>query len=496
MKQSQRIAKNTLFGLLAAGLGGGLQFFGLLLVAWHLGVVDFGVFSYLLAFATIFQFVADFGLSNILIREMTRRPDEVEHLLGSAKALLWVFFGLGLILVLGVILVLPISPLMKELSWIMCLGYLCRLHVAPYSSVLRSKEHMEFNSIAFILHKVITVVLLWGVLTLKWGLLGVVWADFSANIFLWVYYSLIVSIGFSPGRLRYDLPLWKSLLAESIPMGSGLVLRQSAWQLDMFILGLLVDPFSLGLFSCPFRLLMGMSLVSGLLTQPLFPLFVRLAHQAREEFAVVYQRTIKWFCILSFPITALGLAWPEKAIGLFFGQHFLPATPALMIMSLAVFSMFVSVLFPFLFSALNRQIDFFKIMLGAVAIRILAEVWFVPRIGYLSECVIIAVVEFGLFGALAYRLTFLGLPLDIRVVMKPALAALPCLGVLVFLPHATVLGMATSLLFCLLIYPGMLWLLGALNKEELALLREGLNFIGAYRKNIQAHWLARNGPRG
>ena len=94
MKQSHRIAKNTAFGIFAAVVGGGLQFVSILVVARFLGVVDFGIFSYLLAFASVFQFVADFGLSNILIREIAKRPDELERLLLGARSLMWIFTAL------------------------------------------------------------------------------------------------------------------------------------------------------------------------------------------------------------------------------------------------------------------------------------------------------------------------------------------------------------------------------------------------------------------
>ena len=486
MKQSQRIAKNTAFGMLAAGVGGGLQFLSLLIAARYLGVADFGILSYLLAFATIFQFVADFGLSNILVREMTRRPTETEYLLGGAKALMWVLFGVGLLLLLGVIAVIPVTAKVKMLSWFISMGYLARLNVVAYSSVLRSTEHMEFNSIAFILHKVVTISLFGVVLMLKWGLWGIVFADFSANMFLWIYYSVVVSVGFSPGRLRYDFHLWKSLLAESIPMGSGLILRQSAWQLDMLILGFLVTPYSLGLFSGPFRILMGMSMVSGLLTQPLFPLFVRLAHQAREEFAVVYQRTIKWFCLISFPLMTICLAWPVPCIGLFFGKQFLPGAPALMIMSLAIFSIFVSVLYPYLFSALGRQTDFLLIMAGAVAARISLEFLLVPRFGYLSECGVIVGIEILLFLSLSWRLRVLGLPLNFRSsVLRPALASGLCLIALIYLPHENLIWMGADLVLCAIIYAAVLFWTRTLAPEEIVLIKEGFGFLKPYWNNIQ-----------
>ena len=477
-------------------MGGGLQFLTLLIAARYLGVTDFGILSYLLAFATIFQFVTDFGLSNILTREMTRRPTETEYLLGGAKALLWVLFGLGLLLLLAVIAVLPVSEKIKALSWFISIGYLCRLHTVAYSSVLRSTEHMEFNSIAFILHKVVMISLFGIVLMLKWGLWGVVFADFSANIFLWVYYTLVVSIGFSPGRLHYDFPLWKNLLSESIPMGGGLVLRQSAWQLDMLILALLVDPVSLGLFSCPFRILMGMSMISGLLTQPLFPLFVRLAHQSKGELAVVYQRTIKWFCLISFPLMSICLAWPGPFINFFFGKQFMMATPALMILSLAIFSIFVSVLYPFLFSALGRQKDFLIIMFAALAARIFLEFLLVPRFGYLSECCIIVVIEFFLFLGLSRRLHALGLTPDFHLsVLKPAMASGLCLIALIYLPHENLIWMGLDIVLCGVFYPIFLLWSKTIMPGDLVLLGEGFGFFKPYWNNIQGKIAARRKTR-
>ena len=92
MKPSQRVSKNIAWMLVAGGLGAVLQMLAVLLAARGLSLDDFGTFNYLLSFAIVFQFLADFGLTNILTREVARHPNNVRHLLGSAKGLMWALF--------------------------------------------------------------------------------------------------------------------------------------------------------------------------------------------------------------------------------------------------------------------------------------------------------------------------------------------------------------------------------------------------------------------
>jgi len=487
MKQSQRIAKNALFGLVAGVVGGALQFLSILIVAWHLGVEDFGNFSYLLAFGTIVQFVADFGLSRILVREMTLYPGQLEHLLGNAKGLLWILFGVALLLAFAVISLLPVPPHLRLLLCIMSMGSLCQLHTIGYASVLIATENMEFNSIAFILHKIVLVSLLELFLSCHGGLLGVVLAYLSANIFLWVYYHLVVAIGFFPGRLRYHVNLWKRLFMDSISMAGGMIMRQFSWQMDLLVLGWCTGPIALGYFSSPFRMLLALTLIPVLLAQPLFPLFVRLARESIEQLDGLYRKTLTWFCLLSFPPMAVGFAWPKACLLICFGSHFLPAAPALKVLSLAAIPACASVLYPYLFSALNRQGNFFLVILAFALLRLALEVIFVPRWGYMAECYIIVAMEVGLFATLAWRLRPLGLALRLGSFLgKPALAGLPCLLLLIYFPHATFPWTCICLSLCVVIYPALLWQCHTLQSEDLLLMRDSLGFFKPYWNKILA----------
>ncbi|HUB67757.1 MAG TPA: oligosaccharide flippase family protein [Candidatus Methylacidiphilales bacterium] len=490
MKQSQRVAKNTASGIFAAVAGGMLQFVSIFIVAHFLGVRDFGIFNYLLAFATVFQFMADFGLSNILVREMTKRPGELERLLGAGKMLLWLLFGGAVLAMMLILACLHLSPETKLLSLIMGLAYLLLLHSVSYIAVLRATEEMEYNAIGFVLQRTLLVVFLLVALSMQLGLWGVVWCHFLANLFQWAFYHWIVTMRNTRGKLRWDPPLWKTLILETLPLGGGIALRQFAWQLDIFLLTYFTNADSVGLFSGPFRIVTGLTLLSAVLSVPLFPLFVRLAHDSRPELAAVYQRTVKWFCLISCPIMAACLAAPRVWIHLFLGEKFYAAVPVLQILSLAIVPVFISVLYPFLYSALHIQKWFLATMAAVVAARLALGCWVIPRYGYLGECVVIAAIEIVLFMILAGHLSRMDIPVGLKNNLAKPILASSAMGLVLFIAGNS--GVIWTIFVAVLggvLYLGVLAVLRTFTREELALAREASGFLKTY-------WIAGRLKRG
>ena len=68
-------------------------------VARYLGTSNFGLFSYALAFVTIFQVPATLGLEEILVRELVKYPDDEGTILGTALGMRLIsgFLTMGLI---------------------------------------------------------------------------------------------------------------------------------------------------------------------------------------------------------------------------------------------------------------------------------------------------------------------------------------------------------------------------------------------------------------
>ena len=268
-------------------------------------------------------------------------------------------------------------------------GYLLLLQSVSYVAVLRATEHMEHNAIGFVVHKVVLVALLIVVLWLNGGLWGAVWCHFAANLFQVFYYRWVVGRRFPLPKgnwFVWDLSTWTFLTIETVPLGISLGLRQFSWQAEIFLLKYLVAPFALGLFSGPYRFLMGLTLFSAVLTGPLFPMFVRLAGESREQLAEAYQRSVRWFYLLALPLVAACVMWPHAIVVLLLGKSFLPAVPALRLMGVAVVPLFLTALYPVLYSTLRRTGRYLVAMAGVLAGRLVLGTWLIMRLNYMGAC--------------------------------------------------------------------------------------------------------------
>ena len=495
--------KNAIWGVLSGVVGGGLQFLSVIVVAHGLDVSVFGTYNYLLAFAILFQFLADFGLANILVREIARRPGELKHLLGSAKGLMWLLFLAFVPLLVVAVLFQNVSGEVKAQSFVMGIASLTLLQGVSYAAVLRAFEDMEFNSIGFTLHK--AALLGFTIISLKarLGLWGLVLANLAANLLLWIYYAQVVGWRFRIwASLQKDLKLWKTMIGEAIPLGGGLLLRQLGWQLDSLLLYWLTDAYSAGLFGGPYRLLLAVRLLSMILVVPLYPGFVRLAQTSLGEFWLSYDQALKWLICLSVPGAVIFILAPDTVVSTLLGAKFLSSTVALQWFGLAFVPMFVSALFPYIYTALGRQRVFLFVTGIALVIRLALELWLIPKFGYLSACVIAASCEILPCAAFMVMLVLLcDLPAGwilrgrlrmtlLDTVTKPIFAGLVMGGLLLVGRRYFEAPGRFAVTIALFIVAGIVYvavLLGArvFSRTELASAKEALSFIGPYLRSLR-----------
>jgi O-antigen/teichoic acid export membrane protein len=481
MNPAQRVGKNVAWMLVGGASGAVLQMLAILLAARGLQLDDFGTFNYLLSFAIVFQFLTDFGLTNILTREVARCPNDIPHLLGSAKGLMWALFVGSTILLLVVVLLLKLPASTKAQSFVMGLASLTILQAVSYSAVMRALEAMEFNAISFSLHKGLFAAFVAVSLWRHWGLWGVVISYLASCLIFWFFNWQIVRWRVARVSPRLDLPLWKSMLSEAIPLGSGLVLRQFAWQADVLILAWLVNATALGLFSGPYRILLGMRTISMAFALPLYPAMIRSAQGAEEKFGEFYNRAMKWFCCLSVPGAVLFMVWPQLLIDVLLGEKFTNAESVMQWFGIAFMPMFVSSLFPFIFTALKLPGVFCLAMVLALLVRVGADFALVPSLGYMGACVVAVFSEIGAFAILTYFLKRKGHPLRMAdFLVKPILAGLLMAAMLLPARQLTLLPALSVAAVAGIVYLAALFLLGTFSNQELRLMRDGLGFIGVY----------------
>jgi O-antigen/teichoic acid export membrane protein len=480
MKQSQRIVKNVLAGGFAVGAGGLLQLAAVVLVARSVSVSDFGIYSFILAFAVFFQLLADSGLSNILMRELAKQPDKLADILGAALSLIWT---LSIAVELVIIVIVPFLNFSLEVKLLMLLmgaATLSLFHCAGYGSALRSQEDNELHALGFLMHKVLFCALIFLGLRLGLALVGIVFAHLIPNVLLCFYYRWMVVRRYARPKIRIDLSMWKYLLTNSIPVGGATMVRLLAQQVDVMILSWLTDLRTVGLFSGPYRISMALRFIPQTLAIPLYPMYSRLAmnSETKGELHTAYDRSVKFFIVAGFPVAMLFFIFSGKMITLLLGEKYQVALPAMQLLGIAFLPFFVSSPFPFLLTALDEQRFLMVSSIFSLALRIGLNFALIPIYGYLGPCIAFFVSELVMLIIWAGKLARLGFPLGLLKVTWRPLVASCCIGIaLHFIKGTSLLWLVPATCFALVVYLLILVLLRTFSDSDLKLAKEGLSFL-------------------
>ena len=483
MKQSQRIVKNAVVGV-AAGVIGGLVYLATTIAIarnHNVSLVEFGKYQWVLAFAMIAQLVADSGLPRMMIREIAKDPECVGKITGAAAGLIWAI-SLVICVVVGVIaLFLPFGNDMKIAVMLMTLATLGTFHAAGYSAVLRAFEDNELNYLGFILQKILFLALILVMLHFRTGLVGFVVAHLISNLFMWTFYHVLVSKFYTKVKLKVDLPLWRELFFSAVPMGGGVMLRQLAMQIDIFVLGLMTNMQTVGLFGGPYRLSWSLRTIPQTLSLPLYPLYSRTAHFSPSRFGDVYRQSLKFFCLLSIPFAAFFITWSKQLLTLALGARFLPALPAMQLLGLGLIPFFISTLFQYLFAALDAQKGFFvTTMIGSV-LRVTLLVALIPHYNYVGPAIAFVCAETLTVALWIFQMHKLGYPAHLgNVLWRPLAAGAAMAGVLYLCAESSLIWQLAGAGLSVLSYGAVLLALRTFSSEEISQAREGIAFFSPF----------------
>lgn len=122
-KGLRRYGSNTLWMLAEKGCRFVLGFLVGIYVARQLGPAQYGLLNYAISFVALFSIFSTLGMEAIVVRELVRRPEKSESILGSALGLKAGGFLVMAVIVGAILILSPIPPLDKLLMAIILSGY-------------------------------------------------------------------------------------------------------------------------------------------------------------------------------------------------------------------------------------------------------------------------------------------------------------------------------------------------------------------------------------
>jgi O-antigen/teichoic acid export membrane protein len=248
-------------------------------VARYLGKSGFGLFSYTLAYATLFRVLGDMGLEEVLVRDLVKYPEQRYEILGTA-------WGMRIGGALAAMTLIAISVqfvkrddlLARHLVMISSLIYVPQSSMGIYrwfSARLLAKYNVLASNAALTMMSVARLLMVYYKLSLVWFVWTNVGLVLFNAIFLWVFY---IASGESVRQWRFRRSWCRRLFHDAWPQIPNGLAGAIQSQFGALIVENMLGDARLGAYAVAYRFYALLLVVPDIVSQSLVPTLTELKH--------------------------------------------------------------------------------------------------------------------------------------------------------------------------------------------------------------------------
>lgn len=464
---ARKIALNTIISAAARIFGTGLALVTIGLMTRYLTKTEWGEYSILLTWGGIFAVLAEGGLYQFMVREISQDGADEKEVASN-------IFTLRLLSSLFIFALAPLIsflfPYSSQARWGIAVGMVgfwflsgSQVTVGIFQKYLR----MEKVALAELAGRVAQLILIF--LFIRWRL-DFFWIVVSltggglVNFFIiyWLAQDHIVM------HLRWAWDGWKKIIKQSYPLAVSGILTMIYFSSDSLIISIFKPAADVGIYRLSYKVLESLIFFPAMFVGLVMPFLSQAAFRDWPRFSRISQRALDILIIFAVPL-ALGTFFVSPAIiGLLGGGHYPEAVPILDILMVAVGIIFLGTLFSFMLIAGHQQQKLMKISAWAAVFNVALNLLLIPRYSYYAAAVTTVVTE-----ALVIFLMILALKRScdftpsFKIVGRVLLASAPMAAGLWFLRGSHLVTVLTA---AVLIYFPALYLVGGFSAKDFSLL--------------------------
>jgi O-antigen/teichoic acid export membrane protein len=364
------IAKNTSYFTIALVIQKVISFTYFTILARSLDPEYLGKYYFAISSVMIFSVLVDMGLTNVLMREVSKTQEQASRLLGSV---LMIKIPLTVVAVVSIFIyanVTDISVIARNLIYLATISMILDSYTNTFFAVIRGFHNLKFESFSSVFFQMILMTL--GLLALKndLSLYYLMLALVCSGIFSFSYSALLVKFKWKIdffSNARMDLS--KSIVLLSLPFASFVILQRLYMYLDSVLLAFLAGDYYVGLYQIPFKIIFALQFLPMAFVASLYPAFSMYWKNNKEQIPVTLERAMNYLLIISLPISVGVITLADK-IMLIFKPEYMNAVVSLQIVMASLVFVFLNFPIGSLLNACDRQ----KINMINMGITLIASV--------------------------------------------------------------------------------------------------------------------------
>jgi len=467
---ARKIAFNTIISAVARIIATGLALVTIGLATRYLTKTEWGEYSLVLTFGGVFAVLAEWGLYQLMIREISRPGADQQKITGN-------LFTMRLAISLFIFALAPLISLLFPYSAQARLGIL--IGMAGYwllsgtqvlMGVFQKHLRMDKISLADVAGRAFQLMLVFLFIKMGLGFFWIVGAlvfGAIANFLLVIWFAQ----KYMRLKLTFDFDFWKKSLGQSFPLAISNILVMIYFSTDSLFLSAFKPITDVGIYRLPYKILESLIFFPSMFVGLVMPLLSRAAFSDWSRFKNIFERSFDVLIIFALPLIGGTLVLSPAIIDLLGGGNYPESVAVLDILIVAVGVIFLGTLFSFTLISIEKQKILLWISAVGAVFNVAANIILIPRWSYFAAAATTVLTEslVAILMIVAIH-RYLHFWPKLGAFLKSLLAALLMVMIIWYLRP---LNLFILLALALVVYFGLLYLIkGFSTKDILALIKK------------------------
>lgn len=348
-------------------------------VARYMGPETFGHYNYIFSFVIIFSVCGALGLEGVVIRELVKRPEDKNVILGSAFALKIMGSISGMALTIAAASFMDV----KTPDWLVLIS------ISSLTFLFMPFEVIDYFFQSQVMSKYIVLAKNFSLITSSAVRLFLISSGGSLMAFLivnvmeaaLVFTALIIlfSKKSSVWDWKVSAALMKPLMIDSFPLMMTYLMTLIGMKIDQLMLLEMIDEKQLGYYSAAIKLSEIWYLIPMSICSTFFPILINIKKKSISLYVKRFQMLYDFMALTAFSIIIPVSMFAGAIIPFLYGRKYLDSSAILAIHVWAVLPVFMSVVCQYYLIVEKKQkLSFYKTVISVI-ITVVSNYILIPK---------------------------------------------------------------------------------------------------------------------
>jgi O-antigen/teichoic acid export membrane protein len=388
MLSINRVVKNVTYIFAGEIISKVLGLITAIILARYLGPENYGKYAFIVSFAFIFVVISDFGLNDLVVRDVARNHSLAKQYFASSV----VIKGLLSCFSMGVLILL-----------VFAMGYardtvVCAVIYSSYilfftlgnsiSSIFKAFERMNYVSLITAINSILSLVFI-GILVLGGGTLTMIVASKVSAVLLGtiIGYSILVKKVTSMD-ISVCLSELRNLVLKGFPFLTLGIIAILYYQADVIMLSKMKGDIYVGYYTPPVNdLFLGLLVIPVTISTVTFPIFSKQYIESNDALRDSINFTIKILIILGVGISAGSLVLAPRIVDFFFGAEYQHSVIVLQIVSVGISFAFARDPVGYGLTAVGKVKTLMCLNILALALLVVLNLFLIPLYAHVGAAI-------------------------------------------------------------------------------------------------------------